>query len=590
MNTAFRGSKSKNFSVSAKIFGIVGFCLLLLSAVALYSIWQVTKIGHEIEGIAQRDLPISGALVKVTTHQLEQAVYLERALRSSGVKETGETAQATFEESFKKFVDLAAKVDEEILHAESVARKSIEGSNLATERELFQNVEASLKKIEAQHKTFDEHALEAFDYVKAGNFAAALELLPKIKAEEDELNHALTDLLYKVEGFTQQAALVAEQHEKSVLKILVALSAAAIVIGLTSSWFLVRKVIAQPLSEIVGGLDALAAEDMSVQVKVYSNDEIGAVAKSYGMFKEALRKAKELQMAQEEQKRQAAEERRRAMNDLADRFDASVGEIIQSVASASTELNAAAQSMAGISEETSTQATSVASASEQSTANVGAVAAATEEMSQSVAEINHQISQASKISNEAVEHASNTTQKVQVLSGAAKKIIEVISLISNIAEQTNLLALNATIEAARAGEAGKGFAVVAGEVKALANQTSKATVEISKLLAEIEAATTESETSIDEISNTIARLNEVSSSVAAAMEEQGAVTQEIAQNIHEAATGTSQISASILGVNSASHEAGSAAQQVLAASTELSEKSERLKAEVATFMETVRAA
>jgi len=576
--------------VGTKVLGVVGFCLVLLVAVAGFSIWQMSQIGHEIEGIAERDLPLTGALTKVTTHQLEQAIYLERALRSSGVKEDAETAKAEFAEAFKKFTELAEKVDHEIKEAEAIAKAAHDTADTQEARTLFEEVDTQLKKVEEEHKGFDKHALEAFEHVKAGEFGKAMALLPTIKKEEDELNHALEQMLYKVEGFTEHAAKVAEEHEKFALKVLIALSIGAIVAGLLFSWLLVRRAIVGPLSEIVAGLAALSSDDMSVELKVHSDDEIGAVAKAYATFKETLKRAKELEAVQAEQEKKAAEERKRIMNEMADQFDASVGEVIGAVASAATELNTAAQSMAGISEETSSQATSVAAASEEATANVNAVAAASQEMSQSIDEINNQVTATSKTSQEAVEHTARTHEQMTALAGTTDKISEVIAMISDIAEQTNLLALNATIESARAGEAGKGFAVVASEVKALANETAKATEEISKQIEEVQSATHQSVTSIDDISKIISQLNEASGAIAAAMEEQGATTQEIARNVQEAASGTQEVSKNITGVTTASQEAGASASQVLSASEELSQQSELLKTEVNKFMAQVRAA
>ena len=261
---------------------------------------------------------------------------------------------------------------------------------------------------------------------------------------------------------------------------------------------------------------------------------------------------------------------------LADDFETNVKSVVDTVSAASTEMQATAQAMSATAEETNRQSTVVAAASEQATNNVQTVASAAEELSASVSEISNQVSQSTKIARAAVEKATGTNAQIQELATAAQKIDEVVKLISDIAAQTNLLALNATIEAARAGDAGKGFAVVASEVKSLANQTAQATDEIAAQISAVQSATTSSVSAIEEITKVIKEINEISNAVAAAVEEQGAATQEIARNVQEAATGTREVSSNISGVTQAASETGTSAQQVLEAAGELSRQSEGL--------------
>ncbi|MDA7948175.1 MAG: methyl-accepting chemotaxis protein [Hyphomicrobiaceae bacterium] len=582
--------RSSNISlgVGAKVIGIVGLCLVLMITVAGVAIWQMSKIGHEIEGIAERDLPLTGALTKVTTHQLEQAIYLERALRASGVREDADAAKASFDEAFKKFTELARKVDKEIKDAKEIAHAARETARTEEERALFAKIDTDLAKIAQEHKEFDRHAMEAIEYTKMGNFAAALELLPTIKKEEDDLDHALEEMLYKVEGFTEHAAKVAEAHEQAALRALIILSVIAVVLGIVLSWYLVRRAIVRPLSEVVHGIDALAADDMSVDVKVHSNDEIGAVAKAYSTFREAMRKAKELEAEQQALKERSEKENHKKMLEVADRFESTIGEIVETVADTSSELNNTAQSMSSISEETNTQASTVATASDQASSNVQTVAAAATEMTQSMAEINQRITSASKSTQRAVERVDATGREMNTLSTTAERINQVISMISDIADQTNLLALNATIESARAGEAGKGFAVVAGEVKELAGQTAKATEDIIRHIDEIQQAITQASGSMGEVNTVINELDENAAAIAAAMEEQRAATQEIARSAEEAAAGTQEVSQSIVGVTQAAQETGSAATQVTGSAGELSEQSVTLKNEVTRFLQGLR--
>ncbi|VAW10772.1 Methyl-accepting chemotaxis protein [hydrothermal vent metagenome] len=275
---------------------------------------------------------------------------------------------------------------------------------------------------------------------------------------------------------------------------------------------------------------------------------------------------------------------------VVDTFEDKMREIVEAVASAATELEASAQSMETATASAGRQAMTVASAAENASNNVNSVSAATEELTHSVGEINHQVTNSSKVTGDAVREVEVTNQEIAGLSRASEKIGDVLSLISDIADQTNLLALNATIEAARAGEAGKGFAVVASEVKNLASQTAKATEEIASQIAGIQTASTKAVTSIKAISKTVASVNEITSTISATVEEQGAATQEIAQNINQAATGTAEVSESINAIRDATGESGHAAGQVLEASRELAQKGEVLRAGVSGFLAEVRKA
>jgi methyl-accepting chemotaxis protein len=271
-------------------------------------------------------------------------------------------------------------------------------------------------------------------------------------------------------------------------------------------------------------------------------------------------------------------------------FEAMIGEIVETVSSASTELEASATTLTATAERAQHVTAAVANASEEASTNVQSVASATEEMASSVNEISRQVQESASIASHAVDQARHTNDRVGALATAAARIGDVVELINNIAGQTNLLALNATIEAARAGEAGRGFAVVASEVKALAEQTAKATGEISLQISGIQVATQESVGAIKDIGATIGRMSEIASTIAAAVEEQGAATQEISRNVQLAAQGTTQVSSNITDVQRGASETGSASSLVLTAAKSLSGDSNRLKTEVSRFLSAVRAA
>jgi methyl-accepting chemotaxis protein len=350
---------------------------------------------------------------------------------------------------------------------------------------------------------------------------------------------------------------------------------------------LIGRSISNALASMVSAMTRLAGGDVGMVIPgLGRRDEIGEMAGAVVNMIEAER----LRAQQFEAEKRQAEQRKADMRQLADAFESAVGEILETVSSAATELEASADTLTQAAERSQRLATTVASASEKASTNVQSVSSASEELTTSVNEISRQVQESSRVASEAVDQAQKTNGRVSELSMAASRIGDVVELINTIAGQTNLLALNATIEAARAGEAGRGFAVVASEVKALAEQTAKATGEISQQISGIQAATEESVGAIKEIGATIGRMSEISSTIAAAVEEQGAATQEISRNIQHAATGTQQVSSNITDVQHGATETGSASAQVHSAAKSLSSESNRLKLEVSKFLNSVRVA
>jgi len=370
-----------------------------------------------------------------------------------------------------------------------------------------------------------------------------------------------------------------------------AIATVAIAIGAGLVAWLIGRGITGPLGQLGARMQSLAEGELETAIPgVGRKDEIGAMAATVQVFKENAVRVRDLEQAEDAAQKRASEERRAAMQGLADDFERSVNGVVQSVTSSAAGMQATAESMTGLARDASSRAMTVSEASQKASGNAGTVAAAAEELASSVAEISRQVTQSTEIANRAVEDAERTNSTVQVLSNGAEKIGEVVQLIHTIAAQTNLLALNATIEAARAGDAGRGFAVVASEVKALANQTAKATEEISAQVSTMQSTTHEAVDAISNISRTIAQMNEIALSISSAVEEQGAATREIARNIQSAAAGSDEISHHIGGVSSAAEATGSAASDVLVNAQQLDGQAGMLRSAVNEFLTKVRAA
>ena len=352
----------------------------------------------------------------------------------------------------------------------------------------------------------------------------------------------------------------------------------------------IYRFVVRSLSKFQETTNALCAGNFEVHVEETNrHDEIGNIARSMVEFRDGLKRAKDLQ-ATEEAERQAKDRRATLLDGLVKRFEQTMQQIVGTVSTASVELEATATTLTKTADHTRKLAGIVTDASEDASANVQSVAAATDELTASINEIGRQMQESTRIAAAAVDQARATDERINALSEDATRIGDVVKLITTIAEQTNLLALNATIEAARAGEAGRGFAVVAQEVKELAAQTAKATGEIGGQIASIQNATGASVLAIKQVGDTISQISSIATAIAAAVEEQGAATTEIARNVQRASDGTRQVADSITQVNSGAQETGAASSQVLTSAQSIAAERNRLQAEVARFLDEVRAA
>ncbi|WP_422378692.1 methyl-accepting chemotaxis protein [Roseibium sp.] len=399
--------------------------------------------------------------------------------------------------------------------------------------------------------------------------------------------YAMSEAAYLGKQAASEALDAAEASSQTTYLVV---SGIALVLAIGLGWLIGRS-ITGPVKSLTETMRSLA--DGTIDLEVAFTDrksEIGSMARAVEVFRTNAARTRELEEQQRDQTQRMEEEKRELMERLAGQFDASVGAIVQRVADTASNLDQSAQTMSRVSSNTNERAENAAHASSQTTENVSVVASAAEEMTASISEINQQVIRASEASRSAAQDVAQTAGQMETLASMADKIGEVVSMISDIAEQTNLLALNATIESARAGEAGKGFAVVASEVKALANETAKATENISELVTEIQGETKTAVGSIGKIGDVIRDLEHSSAAIASAMEEQGATTQSVAENVAQAANGTRDVSDSIQVVKEASEEASEATRQVQTSIDDLTEQSGLLRDEVGRFLEQIRAA
>ncbi len=557
-----------DISVRTKTFAVFAFLSMLLAGIGALGINRLSVVNDSSTEIASFWMP---RVVQVNT--VNDAVSNFRILQSAHILSATEAEMTSAE---KRMDDLEASI--------ANARRTYEATLRTAEgRGLFAQFEQQWAHYLTLHRQIV--ALSRRSENAAAN-ALFRDAADKAFQEVVRTLDALIDHNNRGAAKASDDADVVYAQSSSMLIVALVIG---IAVCLGGAVMMIRGV-SSPIGAMTEAMRRLAGGDKTTAIPFASRgDEIGAMATAVQVFKDGLIEADRL--AAEQAAEQAAKLRRtEAVERLIASFEDQVADALRNVAAAATELDTTAQSMAATARQTNDQAANAAAAAEQTSANVQTVASAAEEMSSSIGEIGSQVTRSTGIAGQAVQEAGRTTDSVRGLADAAHRIGAVVQLITNIAGQTNLLALNATIEAARAGEAGKGFAVVASEVKQLANQTARATDEIAAQIQAIQEATAGSVGAIEGIGRTIAAINEISTSIAAAIEEQSAATNEISRNVQQAAIGTREVSSNIAQVTEAAGTTGAAAHQVLGAAGGLASQAENLRRDVESFLAAIRAA
>ena len=533
----------------------------------------VVGLNDLIGSLFEEDYPVVEASLKL------QRVILE--MQDTAGEYLAEEKPERLGNHSNTFSQLSDEADPLFDVLETLAETEKNREDTAALRDMFRTWVTQAARDE---QLFDTHR----DMLRAERLAD--ELTEALEQDADILATTLDSVVEKADALSdgadeKAAEVIMEAQSIIVGMVLLVLTLSALVI------VVVMRTITSPLSRMTSAMGFLAKGDLDTDIpSVSRGDEIGDMARAVKVFKDNATEIRRLESEQTLAAEQAEIAKRESREELASKFEAVIVKVVGRVSMAVGELQATSKRMAELAAQTQDQASAVASASDQANENVQSVAISADELSASINEITKQASYSSQIADEAVSAAETSEETIKGLANSAQQISDIIQLIDGIANQTNLLALNATIEAARAGDAGRGFGIVAAEVKNLARQTANATEQIRQQISGVQSTAENSVGSIERIRNVITELNTIAVTIASAMEEQAAATQEIARNVLQAQEGTTDVSESIATVNVAAKQTEDSANGVLTSSNVLASESVDLKREMDSFLKQIRAA
>ncbi len=558
----------KNFSIPQKVIAVVSLMGLVAVMIAVVGWRETSKLKDAMEIVGLREVAAREAMdLRVDIISISRMTY-QVAQQPNKASDFSTEADRRTKEMLDRFGKLEAVADAEEKNLLNQMRSALNA---------YFDVIRSMIKVAASDKGADQAVMNA--EVEKG-LASQRNVTDTVKAYSAYTAKKLADM-----------RSAAEESANAAIRLQIEVAAIGIVLSVLISLLMTKFSIVSPLRNLTSVMRRLADDDLAVELPAGNRSrDIGQMIEAVQVFKDRMVRNRALEL-EAVQAREASEiQRKRMMAELAETFDGAISEIIQSVSTAAGRMQSTAEQLTNSAQATSSRSTAVAAAAEQTSANVLAMSSATEELGASVGEISRQVEQSAIMSRESVQAATLTTEIVSQLTAAADRVGAVIDMISAIAGQTNLLALNATIEAARAGEAGRGFAVVATEVKSLADQTSKATADISSQIAAIQTSTSQAVEAINGITQRIQAMSDVSGSIAMAVDQQGAATREIVASVNQASAGTGEVTANINKVAQVAEETEVAAHQVLTSSSALVDQAEHLRNQVSNFLATVRAA